>query len=165
MKIICAWCGRIIKENDGEAGVSHSICNGCLSDLQIDTEGSERDIPETLFYPVLLLDAAGNVKGMNRKSRTLFHRDSADFRGCTMCRLFGCTHASSRREGHEGSSCQTCSLLSTVSSTWQTGISIRGRETALTAKSGEHPEDSIYRISTRKTDHYVLLMIETGEKE
>lgn len=29
MRVICAWCGKIIKQNGGSRGTSHGICEKC----------------------------------------------------------------------------------------------------------------------------------------
>ena len=33
MQIVCAWCGRVIGQKQGE-GVTHGICPQCLARLQ-----------------------------------------------------------------------------------------------------------------------------------
>ena len=40
MKIVCAWCGKDMGEKDGEGieGISHSICEECLSKLEAKVE-------------------------------------------------------------------------------------------------------------------------------
>lgn len=50
MKIVCAWCGRGMGEKDGEGieGISHGICEECLSKLDVKAEneisaGDEQD--------------------------------------------------------------------------------------------------------------------------
>lgn len=30
MRIVCAWCGRVVGETDGPEGESHSICLPCI---------------------------------------------------------------------------------------------------------------------------------------
>ncbi len=35
MNKICSWCGTLIRALDGHSSpVSHSLCSGCLEDLQ-----------------------------------------------------------------------------------------------------------------------------------
>ena len=34
MKIVCAWCKRVIGEKQGGKGVTHGICPECLAKLQ-----------------------------------------------------------------------------------------------------------------------------------
>ena len=36
MKIVCAWCGKDMGEKDGEGieGISHGICEECLTQLE-----------------------------------------------------------------------------------------------------------------------------------
>jgi hypothetical protein len=36
IKIICSWCNRYIREENGRnvEGISHSICTDCLNDLR-----------------------------------------------------------------------------------------------------------------------------------
>ena len=42
MKIVCAWCGEEMGEKDGEGidGVSHSICESCLSKVESENRES-----------------------------------------------------------------------------------------------------------------------------
>lgn len=41
MKITCAWCGKDIGEKDGEGvnGVSHGICEECLTKIEVRAKG------------------------------------------------------------------------------------------------------------------------------
>lgn len=50
MKIVCAWCGKDMGEKDGEGieGISHGVCEECLSKLDVEAEnktgaGDEQD--------------------------------------------------------------------------------------------------------------------------
>ena len=40
MKVVCAWCGKTIREKDDEdvEGVSHGVCDECLDKLQANGE-------------------------------------------------------------------------------------------------------------------------------
>ena len=42
MKIICAWCGKDLGEKDGKGvkGISHGVCDKCLSELEAKAENS-----------------------------------------------------------------------------------------------------------------------------
>ncbi len=33
MKVICAWCNKDMGEKGGKAGVSHGVCEECLTKL------------------------------------------------------------------------------------------------------------------------------------
>ena len=40
MKIVCAWCGKDIGEQDSEGidGVSHGVCEECLEKMEVKAE-------------------------------------------------------------------------------------------------------------------------------
>ena len=43
LKMVCAWCGKDMGEKDGEGieGISHSICEECLT--QLEEKSGEKD--------------------------------------------------------------------------------------------------------------------------
>ncbi len=42
MKIVCAWCGKDVGEKDGEGieGISHGVCEECLSKFDVEAENN-----------------------------------------------------------------------------------------------------------------------------
>ncbi len=42
MKIVCAWCGNDVGEKDGEGieGISHGVCEECLSKFDVKAENN-----------------------------------------------------------------------------------------------------------------------------
>ena len=48
MKILCAWCGKNMGENNGkdEDGVSHGMCEECFTKIETENRTYEDDEPD-----------------------------------------------------------------------------------------------------------------------
>jgi len=38
MKVICAWCGKVLQDGDPKEPISHGICSKCAKDVLKDFE-------------------------------------------------------------------------------------------------------------------------------
>ena len=46
IKVVCAWCGRILKEGPPEP-VSHGLCPGCAAGLMAGIAAGDVAVPDT----------------------------------------------------------------------------------------------------------------------
>ena len=84
MKIVCAWCDNVIREDSVKKGkgVSHGICDSCREYFFKDTESSTFDkFLDKLSVPVIVVDEDVKIVTANNKAKRLLGKRQKDFKG------------------------------------------------------------------------------------
>ena len=95
MKIVCAWCHKILKEYESHRNIiSHGICPECLRGFYLGgTDINLRDILDKLDFPVLLTDGTVVVQRANRMAEIAFRQPSARLTNVTVGAAIECLNA------------------------------------------------------------------------
>lgn len=167
MKVVCAWCHKLLKPGTGpeDAEVSHGICKDCyrvfLRKLSPDRTLSE--FLEELPVPVLVVDGDGGMLAINSQARDLTGRQSEDLPGLRAGDVIACVNARSPGGCGRTENCLGCEVREAIEGTYASGEP-REQVTAIkevTTPSGVRP--ACFRIATRKLGQTVLLRIDEAD--
>lgn len=125
MKIVCAWCNKIIKEKHinrlENNAVSHGICPACARKTL-----SKLSMPMTVFLdkfpaPVFMVDGEGKVLSANGKAYAMMEKNPDDFDGIPGGEAFNCIYAKLPGGCGRTIHCRSCTIRMTVMDTIKTG--------------------------------------------
>src|SRR5690242_10650943 len=95
MRLICAWCGRILKTSRAgcRGDISYGICLPCVNSVLNDTPELLREYINGIDSPVALVNGEGVVVTANRLACTLLQKDLVQIEGISCGGVFGCINA------------------------------------------------------------------------
>jgi hypothetical protein len=166
MKIICAWCNKVLEDSlQGElsnSGVSHGICLTCRDHFLGYCYPTLAEYLERLEAPILLVDADVNLLYANQEARQLLGKDLDDLQGFRGGEALECAYA--RLPGGCGSTihCRECTIRRNVTETYQTGKALRQVPAYLNKQTPEGIQTLDLLISTEKVDHIVVVRIDVA---
>ena len=164
MKVVCAWCEKVLVEEADPSGVvSHGICRDCLARLIGGREINLPDFLNTLEFPVLLTDRDMVVLEANQLAGTALGKPVDGLKNtlggvaidCLASQLLGGCGKTEHRAG--------CTLRKTITDTYADGQPRYGvySQHDLMVQGGTRPVR--FRFSTVKTGDAVMLSIEAME--
>lgn len=160
MKVLCSYCGKLVRTLDEESiGVSHGVCDGCLPLLAADLGIPLSDFVEQLGIPVLVVDENLRVTAANAAARRLAPGLQGDFRGLLCGEVIGCGH--SFEPGGCGGTvhCLSCVIRKAVEETFCTGTPCRDVPAFPDIQLFREDRDVQFLVSTRKVGPFVELKI------
>jgi len=162
MKIICAWCSKVMKEYESHQDmVSHGICPECLRGLIGSTDINLRDILDKLDFPVLLTDGAVMVQRANRKAEMAFGTPLTNMlTNVTLGVAIECLDAQGTGQCGRTEHCAGCMLRGTILSTHADGqprYGVYAQNRFLTSFGAKTKR---FRFSTTRVGDAVMLAIE-----
>lgn len=159
MKVICAWCGTLIREGD-DSLVSHGMCASCRHNPEMLHGKPLENFADAFPFPVVITDGSIRPVAINRSAyeNLTNHQKITDY--STMGIMVECRH--SREPGGCGKTvhCTGCVLRDTIAKTNETGEPF----TDVPAKLNSAAEEVFYYVSTRKVDNHVLVKMVKAEK-
>jgi PAS domain-containing protein len=127
MKIVCAWCDKVLGEKNPSATtdevVSHGICQECAKKML-----APMAMPMTAFLdrfpaPVFLMDGDVRVIAANTKGYSVLGKKPEDVDGRLGGDAFECSYAKLPGGCGKTVHCKSCAIRLTVTDTIQTGRS------------------------------------------
>jgi PAS domain-containing protein len=137
VRVICSYCGLVLRATGGGAGISHGMCTECGAYFARLWAGMALgDYLELLPKPVLVVDGDGRVLAANRLAGEALGRDPAELRGLLGGEAMAC--ARSRLPGGCGGTihCRECTIRRAVTEVAQTGVAVRRRPAWLLTEQG-----------------------------
>ncbi len=165
MKIVCAWCGSVLKDNEEVRPISHGICAGCSRNLLFQGGVRLREYLNTLGAPVLAVDSDVVVKVANDLALAALGKDAAAVAERHGGVVFECEFA--RLPGGCGRTvhCSACAVRRTVTETFRTGKAQVRVPAVLHSESPRGKKEISLYISTEKVGEIVFLRIDRLEKK
>ncbi len=167
MKRVCAWCRRELGVTSGSpdgAGtgreVTHGICEDCQSNL-----AAQGGIPlyaylNTIGVPVLLVSDDGTIVTANDAVQIILVKSLPEIQGRRGGNVFECANARLPEGCGRTVHCSGCAIRRTVMDTFITGDPHLRAPAYLNRWTLERSCGLDLRISTKKVDGMVLLVVE-----
>ncbi|RLI65661.1 MAG: hypothetical protein DRO88_03975, partial [Promethearchaeia archaeon] len=95
MKVVCAWCGKIIKEDnleDENSGISHGICDQCSYKLEYQITSVQKFI-DSLDHPVVLVDSDAHWQKENKQLLEKIGKSAEEIKGKLHGDIIECVYA------------------------------------------------------------------------
>jgi PAS domain-containing protein len=161
MKIICAWCGKFLGEEEHpKEMLSHGICPDCLRKLDAGDVISLRELIDKLEFPVLVTDGTVAIQRANRTAERAFGRPAHEMENSTLGFAIECVHARAPGECGRMEQCAGCLLRQALMETHDDGQPRHGfySENDILTPQGTRPRR--IRFSTNPVGDAVILAIE-----
>jgi PAS domain-containing protein len=155
----CAWCGKVMREGEADAPVTHGICPDCVRYFAFGEAQTIQSFLDKLEAPVLLVDGDGVVVTANGRALAAVGRDAAGAGSLRPGDFLECAYA--RLPGGCGNTvhCPACTIRSTVGATHGDGRS-RRVEAFQSIVTASGPARTRLLITTEKQGPLVLLRID-----
>jgi PAS domain-containing protein len=164
MKVVCAWCRKILVEEEIPSGmISHGFCPDCLGRLVGGNEISLTDFLDTLEFPVLVTNRDMVILEANRPVTNILDRPADQLKNRPCGVAIQCWYSQLPGGCGQTEHCAGCTLRKTITDTYGDGRPRYG------AYSQHHIMDRggtrlvRFRFSTVKTGDAVMLSIEAVE--
>ncbi len=164
MRVVCAWCQRVLSGGDDDAPVSHGICANCRADVEFERLPLD-ELVARLPSPVLAVDGEGRVLAANGVASAVLGAAPAAMRGELCGDVIQCVHA--RLTGGCGKTehCVGCAIRRAIEHTAKTGEPVRDVPALNYVRGADAPIWRAYRVSTERIGRIVLLCIEPDDRE
>jgi hypothetical protein len=166
MKIICAWCNKVLTEYESHKGaISHGICPECLRGVLGDgIEISLMDFVDRLGFPVVLSDRSAAVRRVNGMAARVLNQPAAKLENIAAGMVIECQNAFAPGGCGNTEHCAGCVLRGTILATYTDGEPRYGvySQHDIRAKDGATPKR--IRFSTTRVGEAVILVIEAIEQ-
>jgi hypothetical protein len=161
MKTICAWCHKVLIEDEvPEAAVSHGICPDCLNGLVGGSEISLADFLNTIEFPVLVTDESVAVRQANEANERVLGKPVRRLEGSRIGVAIEYYHAGAKGECGGDAFCAGCVLRRTINETDADGKPRYGVYSDHEVATADGKRARRFRFSTTKAGNAVLLAIE-----
>jgi len=162
MKVVCAWCSKLIKPGADTGEVSHGICASCARFFfgkEIPGRTLEMFLDE-LPVPVLVVDGDGEILAINHRAQAVTGREPRDLPGLRAGDMIACVNAEGPGGCGRAEGCLGCVVRDAIEGTYASGAP---REQVTAQKDVSTPSgvrSARFRIATRKLGQTVLLRID-----
>ena len=172
MEQVCAWCGKTIKQPDGEESeitdglISHGVCTSCAVHLRAQMGVPLMEYLDSFSIPVVVIDHDVVVCGANQPAQRLLQKDNMPPVTGRLCGdVFECVNAI--QPGGCGGTihCSACVIRNAVNDTFATGREHLDVPAPLKCAHDSAPPPPDMLISTWKAGDVVLLrVVEIGKR-
>jgi hypothetical protein len=162
MKIVCAWCGKVLTEYESDQNmVSHGICPECLRGLVGgNAEIGLREFLDQLEFPVLLTDRSIVVQRANNVAERAFGRPSFKLENASVGMAIECLNAQASGQCGRAEHCAGCVLRRTIIETHADGQPRYGMYSQNEVLSAQGSKARRFRFSATRIGDAVMLAIE-----
>lgn len=169
MRVICAWCQKVLREEDPSSidqhPISHGICSDCLKTALSFKAKDLHTFLNQFAAPVFNIDSEGRVITANNDAFSLIGKSANNVEGLLGGDVFECRYARLPEGCGKTVHCKTCTIRNTVMDTLQSGQS----QVRVPAYPDLHhiTDDKQVRflISTERMGNTVLLRIDEITEE
>jgi len=165
MKIVCAWCHKVLKEYEStKEMVSHGICPECLREItEVGTEMNLRDFLDRLGFPVLVIDGAVAVQRVNRTAEQALGRPAPQLENIAAGLAIECQNAHTPEGCGRAEHCAGCILRQTIVGTRVDGRPRYGMYSQHQILTPLGAKPIRFRFSTTRMGEAVMLAIDEFE--
>ena len=162
MKKVCSWCkshmGETLTTSAHGSTISHGICAPCLEQLMFEDDLLSEPSIQNLDVAAFLIRNDGRIEAANRVATQTLDRPLVEIIGKLGGDAFGCIHASEINGCGATIHCESCTIRSSFTQTFETGEKITAIAYPDLEINKDAPAPTFY-ISTEKKDNLVLLCI------
>ena len=125
MKRVCTWCkkdmGKVPSEDHSDSIITRGICKECTDKMLVQRAVDLRTFLDNLAAPVIVVDATGTASNANQQALTLLRMDLPDIKGSGSGNVFECMYAKRTEGCGKTIRCDGCTIMMTVTDTFQSG--------------------------------------------
>ena len=163
MRRVCAWCNKILGEEENYAAegcVTHGICSVCAIRITNFKTRTANEILSLIIEPIFVLDTDGRVQAVNNSGKKMLGKDSIEIEDKLGGDAFECSYA--KLDGGCGNTvhCKTCTIRNIIMDTLSTGQGYLNVPAFQSINTNDGTKILKFRISTEKVENCVLLRIE-----
>lgn len=164
MSTVCAWCDRVLSEDD-EPLVTHDICPNCAGDLRFIPESFDRFL-NGLPAPVVVVDGEGRVIAANKSAGLLLRVEPWDMAAGKLCgEVLSCVHAQLPGGCGRTVHCSGCAIRHAFEHTAATGEPVRDAHAFAHRRTPDAVVDQAYLVSTERLGPLVLVQMEEAPSD
>ncbi len=161
----CAWCGKIIsQDNLGQhipiQLISHGICKECAKDLFEDLSESLSEFLERFDLPILVVNPCEEIIAANKKAIRNGNISPEKLKGMKCGDVLECVHAEEAGGCGKTVHCHSCVIRNTVLHTYKTGKPFYNVPAVPDLRQYDDSPQRQLLISTEKIGETVVLRIE-----
>ena len=157
MKVVCGWCGVLIKPGE-PSPVSHGICPNCETAF-LEARGSVtlKEYIERFAFPIVVVNSNVELIEANPGAVRFVGKDVAQIEGKLGGDVIECVHASQAHGCGRTVHCKACTIRNSVTRTYQTGVPVIDALAYQEIATKNGPEKIRLKVSTVKVSDSVLL--------
>ena len=160
MKVVCAWCNKVLSPGETGDRVSHGICPECRYGFFVRRKLTLNDLLNQFDVPVIAIDSNGVALHANAAAAKLLDKTAEDVKGLPVGNVVECIHAHTPEGCGRTIHCAGCAIRHAVTATHQDGQPRRNIEAEKLVRDAGGTRLARFTFSTEKTGGVVLLMIE-----
>jgi PAS domain-containing protein len=141
MHLICAYCGRYIKEKEPFEVIrtTHGICPDCYIPLLQQNQGISCDeYLETFDLPVVILDSQQRVAAGNKAALDMMGKTNERIAGFSSGEILECLHSNLPERCGNTTYCEACTFMNLVLRTMERRISHHHKHVSVETKQGRN---------------------------
>lgn len=164
MRVVCAWCHKLLKpgEGEGDAEISHGICEACSRFFFEEARGAKSlaMFLEDLPVPVLVIDGGGEVLAANRGARDISGLSMQALPGLRSGDVIACANARLPEGCGYTENCLGCVLRQAVEATYASGKPLEKVADLKEVSTPSGVRRTRFHVATRKHGDVVLLRVD-----
>lgn len=163
MRIICAWCNKLIKEGSSDKAeeTSHGMCESCLVAFDLVTYSFKglQEFLNTLETPVLSSTDDGVILAINEAAARVLGKSTGEVTDQYCGVVISCANADLPGGCGDTPHCSGCAIRNCITHTMETGESLDEVDAYMPMKVDGQNIEMIVPVSTRKSGDVVVLRI------
>lgn len=118
MKTVCAWCRKVMIEDETRnAPLTHGVCPDCMKRMLENSEINLKQVLNSIDFPVLVTDASVTILQVNQKAEDLLGISVHQLEMPTVGIAIECRHAGAPEACGDSEQCAGCVLRQTIRDT------------------------------------------------
>jgi hypothetical protein len=163
MKVICAWCNGVMKDDPANQPVSHGICLECSFNFIHGTGIGLRQFLNGTPIPVLAMTADAKVLAANSAGLSALGKSQATIENQLSGVVIDCARSATGEGCGTHIECSACRLRGAIQATHHDGVARRGVISEHPLKGCEGQKTLRLTFSTARVSDLVMLTIEQRE--
>ena len=167
MKRVCAWCKKVIKDEDdplSKGNITHGMCSQCFIETTSFNPRTAKQILEYVQEPIFVIDSNGTIKSANKSGQLLVGKEYEEIENALGGDAFECSYASLGSGCGKTEHCKTCAIRNIVMDTLNAGFGFKSVPAYQSIKTSSGTKIIRFLISTEKVGDKVLLKIDKVEE-
>ena len=162
MEIRCAWCNKVIKEDESHSehpSISHGICPDCAFNLEYNTIPLQEFI-NSLDPAVIVVDSDVKIQTANQTALTHLQKSLSQIKDQLGGDIIECANAALPGGCGKTEKCASCGIRTSVNQTYSTGKPLNDVKFFQYIKGPEGIKRVTLTLSTKKVGNSVVLRID-----
>lgn len=160
MRVVCAWCNKVLSAAESDDRVSHGICPECRHALSIRGTQTLDQLLNDIDIPVVAVDADSTALLSNRAAERVLGKGVNLISGQLLGKVVECVYAHHPGGCGRTIHCTGCAIRNAITATYRDGLPRRGVETEKLVLTADGTRLARFTFSAEKTGEAVLVILD-----